>query len=63
MRTAIIQIAAYNVVCPSCDEFIPSPHQSGSHLWVPDESNPTTMVCECGVEVRLPKKIRGESRS
>lgn len=57
MKTAIVHVAAYELKCPHCGEFIPNP-TNYSHLWTVDVDRPETAECECGQVVRVPKKVR-----
>jgi ribosomal protein S27E len=58
-KTGKLEICAYNVRCPHCQEALPNP-ADGSHVW--DASYPykvrNVKCSDCGAIVAVPKRFR-----
>lgn len=55
MKTAKKVVAAWNLVCPECDEPIDNP-VDGSHLWDVGWGSAGTVKClSCGATVKVPR--------
>ena len=65
-KNAIIQIMAYSVTCPACDEGQAHPG-TGSFMWTPEEvsldhKDGKLQCANCGAAIQIPKKYRGASK-
>lgn len=57
MKTARIKVAEFALICPACGDRLTG--EQGENTWNECEYPQTkTLVCDCGVKVRVPSEKR-----